>query len=250
MSTFTRTRFSLVFAAAAAASLASPAWMRADTLPDAAPENAGQAFTREQVVAGLTRALVSHFNLEGDLQIELLRAWAVPARTALVWDLDVVEFPPVATSSMMLRTRILADGAPHAEVNIVIRAQLWRDAWATRQPVALGAGFDAAVLETRRVDLFRDREALPASVGDRSYIYARAVSAGRMLTWRDVARRPLVRKGDLIEVSATDGPLIVTMKALAMENGAQGDTITVRNPESRKNFSALVIDESRVQVRF
>jgi flagella basal body P-ring formation protein FlgA len=40
------------------------------------------------------------------------------------------------------------------------------------------------------------------------------------------------------------------MKALAMENGAQGDTVTLRNPVSRKDFSALVVDENRVQVRF
>jgi flagella basal body P-ring formation protein FlgA len=40
------------------------------------------------------------------------------------------------------------------------------------------------------------------------------------------------------------------MKALAMENGAQGDVVTVRNPESRKDFAAQVIDENRVQVRF
>jgi flagella basal body P-ring formation protein FlgA len=40
------------------------------------------------------------------------------------------------------------------------------------------------------------------------------------------------------------------MKALAMENGSQGDTVTVRNPQSRKDFAAMVVDENRVQVRF
>jgi flagella basal body P-ring formation protein FlgA len=40
------------------------------------------------------------------------------------------------------------------------------------------------------------------------------------------------------------------MKALAMENGAQGDTVTVRNPVSQKNFAAVVVDENRAQVRF
>jgi flagella basal body P-ring formation protein FlgA len=63
-------------------------------------------------------------------------------------------------------------------------------------------------------------------------------------------RRPLVRKGNLIEVAAIDGDLLITMKALAMESGAQGDTVTVRNPETRKDFSALVVDENRVQIRF
>ena len=68
--------------------------------------------------------------------------------------------------------------------------------------------------------------------------------------WRDISRRPLVKKGDLVEVSTSSGLLIVKMKALAMENGGQGETVTVRNPESQKNFAAVVVDENRVQVRF
>ena len=40
------------------------------------------------------------------------------------------------------------------------------------------------------------------------------------------------------------------MKALALQNGAVGDIVTVRNPESRRDFSALVVDENHVQVRF
>jgi flagella basal body P-ring formation protein FlgA len=35
-----------------------------------------------------------------------------------------------------------------------------------------------------------------------------------------------------------------------MENGAQGDTVTVRNAESRKDFAAMVVSENRVQIRF
>ena len=120
----------------------------------------------------------------------------------------------------------------------------------TKTPLTVGTTFDPAALEARRVDLFREREALPAAVGDRSFIFARAVSAGRMLTWRDITRRPLVKKGDVVEVSANSGQLLVTMKALAMESGAQGDTVTVRNPVSLKNFAAVVVDENRVQVRF
>jgi flagella basal body P-ring formation protein FlgA len=151
---------------------------------------------------------------------------------------------------MMVRCRVLGDAAVVIETTLVVRAQLWRDAWTTRQPLAIGATFDAALLEPRRIDALREREALPATAGDRTFVFARAVSAGRMLTWRDIARRPLVKKGDVVEVSAVDGPLVVTMKALAMENGAQGETVTVRNPESRKDFAAMVVDMNRVQVRF
>ena len=205
---------------------------------------------RDQLLNALTQAVAAHFRFEGDLQLELLRAWAPPAKTATHWDVTVLEFPALPSSSMMLRCRVLADGASVPEFTLVVRAQLWREVWATRQPLTPGAAFDVALLEARRVDVLRERDALPASAGDRAHVFARAVPAGRMLTWRDLARRPLVKKGELVEVSAVEGPLVVTMKALAMENGARGEVVTVRNPESRKDFAALVVDENRVQVRF
>lgn len=211
--------------------------------------NAGP-FSRDELLVHLGRKITAHFNLDGELQLELLRNWAPPARTAAAWVVAVLEFPNVVSSSLLLRCRILADGVAVTDTTFVLRAQLWRDVWAARQPVAMGSSFDPAALEVRRVDALRERDLVPVATGDRSYVFARGVSPGRLLTWRDITRRPLVKKGEVVEVSAVDGGLAVTMKALAMENGAQGDTVTVRNPVSRRDFSALVVEENRVQVRF
>lgn len=221
-----------------------------------APMSAGQAgavpapLSREDFVTGLTQALVAHYNLEGSLELDLLRPWSAPARLAREWTVEVAEFPAVLTSSLLTRCRLLGDGASVGEYTITLRASLWRDAWSARQPVSANATFDPAQLEVRRVDFLRERDALPATVGDHSFMFARSVQPNRLLTWHDVVRRPLVRKGDYVEVAAIDGLLQVTMKGLAMENGAAGDTVTIRNPESRKDFTAQVVAESRVQIRF
>jgi flagella basal body P-ring formation protein FlgA len=223
----------------------------AQPAPDEIAETAvAVPFSQERLVAELVRDLTAHFKFEGDLQLELLRSWLAPARTASAWQVSVLEYPATPSPSMLVRFRLFADGAPLTDLAVVVRASLWRDAWATRQPVAVGATFDPALLEARRVDVLREHDVLPAEAGDRSFVFTLSVPAGRMLTWRDISRRPLVRKGGLVEVSASDGLLLVTMKALAMQNGAQGETITVRNPESRRDFSATVIDENHVQVRF
>lgn len=206
--------------------------------------------TSEVFVASLARDLATHFKLEGDLQLEQLRPWTLPSRVAGQWTVTILEFPTIPSSSMLVRCRVLADGQPVADPTIVLRASLWREAWTTVQPVNYGDGFDATLLEPRRIDHFRERDAVPVSVGDRTYVFSRAIPAGRLLTWRDIARRPLVKKGQVVEVSAVEGLLLVSMKALALENGARGDTVTVRNPESQKNFAATVVDENRVQVRF
>lgn len=215
-----------------------------DSSPSAAP------LAQEQFIAALARDLSGHFNLDGELQLELIRQWSPPEALANSWQIQILEYPAVPATSMLLRCRILGDGQPLAEPTLLLRASLWRDAWVARQPVSNGATFDASLLETRRVDQLRDRDALPAVVGDRSFIFTRSVQAGRLLTWRDIGRRPLVRKGELVEVSASDGQLIIMMKALAMQNGAHGEVVTVRNLDSKKDFSAFVIDENRVQVRF
>jgi flagella basal body P-ring formation protein FlgA len=231
------------------AGLAGPPAHAEDPAPAAAAP-AARPLAQEEFVAEVGRQLKAHFNLEGDLALELIRPWSPPARVAQDWQVAITEFPAVAGSSLLVRCRVAADGRASAEQALVLRAALWRDAWGTREPVVSGATFDAGRLEVRRVDLFRDRDALPAAVGDASFVFARAVPAGRLLTWRDVARRPLVRKGDVVEVSATAGTLAVSLKGIALQSGARGEVVTVRNPDSRKDFSAFVIDENRVQVRF
>jgi flagella basal body P-ring formation protein FlgA len=221
---------------------ADPATPAADATP--AP------LSQDRLLGELNRTLAEHFNLTGELTLELVRPWTPPARVARAWDVAVLEYPAVASAAMLVRCRVAADGEPVAEPTLVLRAALWRDAWVARQPLTSGATFDPALLETRRVDLFRERDALPADVGDLSYVFARAVGAGRLLNWRDIARRPLVRKGEIVEVSAVEGVMAITLKALAMENGARGDTVTIRNLESRRDIHAQVIAENRVQVRF
>ncbi|MBL9216765.1 MAG: flagellar basal body P-ring formation protein FlgA [Opitutaceae bacterium] len=218
--------------------------------PAAAAEPAAAPLARDQFVAALSRDLARHFNLSGDLALELLRPWTPPAQVAAAWDVTITEYPTVASSSMLVRCRVLADGAVASDQSLVLRASLWRDAWSARQPLASGSTFDPTLLDTRRVDLLRERDALPADVGDASFIFTRSLPANRLLSWRDIARRPLVRKGEMVEVAATEGSLVVTLKGLAMENGAQGDTVTVRNLESKRDIHAQVIAENRVQVRF
>lgn len=206
--------------------------------------------TQETLVNAITADLASHFNLDGELQIELLRTWNPSSSVASRWQIQITEYPTVATNAMLLRCRVLADGVASGESTLTVRASLWRDAWVARQPLLNGATFDPALLETRRVDAFRDRDALPATVGDQTFIFSRAVNTGRVVTWRDIGRKPLVKKGDVVEVTAVDGFLSVTMKAMALQSGGQGEAVTFRNLESRKDFTAFVVDENRAQVRF
>jgi flagella basal body P-ring formation protein FlgA len=208
------------------------------------------AFTDDQLVSALERDLTGYFRLDGDLELEMLRPWTPPDTRASTWDVVVAEYPQVPSGTMVVRVRVLGDGATVDDTTLVLRAALWRDAWFARQPLSSGAMFDPALLEARRVDCFRERNALPAASGDRSFVFARQVPADRLLSWNDIARRPLVRKGEIVDVVASEGMLYVTLRALALENGAQGEIVVVRNLESHKDISAVVVADNRVEVSF
>ena len=237
-----------LFVAASALAVTPRLSVAAATDSTLSPSGAPQA--REEFVSDLARDLAAHYNLEGDLEIEVPRNWTPPDCVAHRWQVLVTDYPALPAGSMLVRCRLVADGAVADDTTVILHASLWRDVWVARQPVGNGSAFDPALLDSRRVDLLREREAVPAEVGDRTFIFIRSVQAGRLLTWRDIGRRPLVRKGDVVEVSASEGLLTVSMKGLAMQNGAMGEAVTIRNLESRKDFTAFVVDENHVQVRF
>jgi flagella basal body P-ring formation protein FlgA len=201
-------------------------------------------------LAALNTLILAHYSLEGELQLDFTRPWVDPTPSTVPLSLVVVEFPKQVSSTLLLKVKIESSQLSSAEFPVVLRAQLWREAWSTRQPVARDEVFDSSRLELRKIDLLRERDVLPANAGDGSYAYSHPVPAGRLLSWRDLAPRSLVRKGELIEVAAVDGPISVCMKAVALQNGAVGETISVRNPDSKKEISAQVVGEKRVVVRF
>ncbi len=197
----------------------------------------------------LTEKLTAHFRADGQLILEATRPINVPKTS---YELTLLEAPASLSSLLIVRVRLTpaASTVAPSEHSIALRAQLLQDAWATRVPIERDQAIDLAQLEARRVDTLRDRDAILVSADLNELSYARAITSARMLSWSDLSRRVLIRKGQIVEVVATDGQLAVTMKALALENASAGSSIKVRNLESRKDFTAQVVAENRAQVRF
>lgn len=203
----------------------------------------------EQLLSALAVNLQARFNLVGDLQVDFANPWNPPPRVAKEWHIVIVEYPSSAGSSMVVRYRAFADSALVEESTVILRASLWRDAWFAREPLAPGGALDSTLVEPRRIDCFRMRDGIPTGTQDPDLILTRSVPAGSMLTWHDVGHRPLVRKGEIVDVTASTGLLRVTMKGIALQSGALGDLVTVRNPDSLKTIPALVVGDNRVEVR-
>jgi flagella basal body P-ring formation protein FlgA len=76
------------------------------------------------------------------------------------------------------------------------------------------------------------------------------LNPGTPLSWRHVASVPLVRRGEIIDVVAMEGALMISMKGKAIDDGSDGDLIRVSNLSTNKKFQAQVIDDKKARVLF
>ena len=195
----------------------------------------------------LTALLTERYQATGQLQL----AWNRPRPAAAPADADLV----ILTSSKELAPQILVtvratDSAGQVSDHmLVLRAELWRDGWMVRDPVVVGTQVNPLFLDPRRYDALRERDTIAADT-TLELDFARNMPTGRLIAWRDVVRRPMVRRGQAMEVIASYGTLTVTLHGIALQDAARGESVRVRNPDSKKEFVAQVVGESRATIRF
>lgn len=234
-----KTRLALFSLLLALAALVRP--LAAQSAPSAAAQ------PNDPWLDTLSALLVDRYQLSGELQLAWTRGR--PSNAPANADLVIVQAPAEIAPQILVTVRATDSEGRSGEYTLVLRAELWRDGWILREPVANATPLDALAMDTRRFDALREREAIVAD-SSAELNFARNVPAGRLLTWRDVVRRPLIRRGQAVEVLATSGALTITLRGVALQDAARGESVRVRNPDSKKDIIALAVSESRASVRF
>lgn len=219
------------------------------TKPIGASQN---LLTIERLTAELEKELAVRLSVTGELKLTLGSTWEPARLPADDLFLSVTELPIGGVSSaFFVRVKCSSGGNVVGEWQLPVRAQLWQDVWVAATRLERGQSLDRTLLGVQKVDILRERAPLiPAESDPTSFDVTQSIPAGRALTRRDIIERPIIRKGQVVEVVAKHGALAISMKALALESGATGDLIKLRNLESRKEFSGQILHESTVQVHF
>lgn len=85
------------------------------------------------------------------------------------------------------------------------------------------------------------------SLGDRGgYRSQRSIAQGAVLTPNMVAASSIISKGQRVQLNSNAGPVNVSMMGIAMQNGALGSRIMVKNLNSGKQLEGVVASENIV----
>lgn len=120
-----------------------------------------------------------------------------------------------------------------------------------RQPVARGAAVPADAVQTLRAELTgMPLTRLPAMkdiVGARAL---RPMVAGEIVLPSFVAAHRAVEAGARVTVVALAGAVEVTAEFIAVDGGAVGDTIRIRNPQTKKFVRGRILKSGLVEVLY
>ncbi len=208
---------------------------------------AAQANAVDPWLMQLTLLLDDHFTPDGRLELDWGRENRAEHNATDV--LELVTTPQSLASQMVARVQITREDGSQNTYSLILAAKLWTSGWSLREPALMRTPVVGSALVVTPYDALRLRDVLQWDEST-ELDFARNLPGGRLLTWRDVVRRPLVRRNQAVEVTATDGALTVTLRGIALHDAVRGEAVRVRNPDTRKEFVATVSDDARAFVNF
>jgi flagella basal body P-ring formation protein FlgA len=186
----------------------------------------------------------------GELELRLVRPWTSRTVPDEPLAIKILDLPPTGvTPSFIVRFELRTARETVGTWQLSLQARIWRDIWVARSALKRGGPVADADLERDRRDVLTLRESLAEfSAGDTTLELAEPLQAGSPVLARSVIARPVIRRGQADDALVQDGTLSITMKVEALEDGAPGQTIRVRNFQSRRDLRGKVLNEQTILI--
>jgi len=137
--------------------------------------------------------------------------------------------------------RVFVDGELYRTVGTTWEVALWERRSVLRHAVSAGESLDPADFETRRVRVGAgpDARALPPEALEQA-VATRDLEEGAVLSDRDVERRLVLHRGDVVSLEVQRGKVVVRALVTALGEGRVGDRVRVRCDRTGKELVARV----------
>lgn len=197
----------------------------------------------------VSQALRSYYNLESPLVLSSVNV--LDTLNDLPERVEILDAPSKVSSNMLLKVRFMKGDQSVGEVTGAFRAKQFADALVSKRSLRSNSEVSSEDFIVERIDTLDQRDALvPVDIDLSQYQTNLSVPAGRPLSWGALKSRPLVHKGDYVEVVASAGALKINTKAMALSDGGLNEIVTLRNLSSNRQFQAKVINENLAQISF
>jgi len=108
---------------------------------------------------------------------------------------------------------------------------------------------DQIDLAKERRDVINVRQSLwQGKKADSKFCLAQGVSSGSLIYDRHVKLTPVVKRGQIASAFVQIRSLTIRLKVEVLEDGAPGETVRIRNLQTKKELRGTVINEKFIRV--
>lgn len=234
--------------AAAAPNLMTTNWTGADSVQ---VSRRTHTLNEANLVALLTVSLQRDYVKDrGELELNLTQPWDATLVPDEPLTLKVLELPTEGvTRSFIIRFQLCTATEIAGTWDVTLQAHIWRNVWVAHSDLLRGDLLaDADVVQDRRDVLTAHEPLADFSPSDTALELAESVPAGNILFARDLKLRAVIHRGQVADAVIQDGPLNVTAKVQALEDGAPGQMIRARNVASQRDLTGKVLDDHTIEI--
>jgi len=213
---------------------------------------APRIFSEAEFVTLLTTTLQRDYVKDrGELELTCQQPWSPLTVPDDPLTLKILEAPTAGVApSFIVRFQL---GTAHATLGTwqaAVQAHVWRTVWVAHSNLRRGLPVDDADILRERFDVLNVRDALADFTTETgaNLELAEPVGSGVPLLARMIKLRAVIHRGQVANALVQDGMLSVTTKVEALEDGAPGQVIHARNPESRRDLSGRVLDNHTILI--
>ena len=208
--------------------------------------------TIDKLIPELSKRIQASQQLKGTFKLTPRERWNPFYVPGGDWRIEVVETVPSSLAAVsIIQFKVYVSEKLLGVWKQSFKCQLFQDILICDSNLARGAAVTEADFQVKNADILqlRVRPILAGELTGRHEL-RQYLAPGLPLSWRHITSIPLVRRGDIIDVVATEGALMISLKGKAIEDGADGEMIRVTNLSTKKMFQAQVIDDKKVRVIF
>lgn len=130
-----------------------------------------------------------------------------------------------------------------------LQARIWREIPVAHSPIPRGQLLrDADIILERRDVLSQHEACIDFPVTDNLLESSAGIQAGMPVTSRLTRSRPVLHRGQIVEAIFQDGPMTISLKVEALEDGAVGQTVRVRNPKTNRELYGKIQTQDLVSI--
>jgi|TARA_B100000959_G_C14912977_1_gene595955 flagella basal body P-ring formation protein FlgA len=213
---------------------------------------ASKEITGSQLLPMVTEALQKTFEInDANLVLSPTRPLpTVPVPSDALVQVQIISHPSNGPTAF-IRTQyaLLVDGRRVGEWTGFFKAQLLKEVWLTGKIAARHTSLDKVKLIRKKVDVINLRTGVWEGKPNSTLQLTQGLGTGMVLLPRYVRRTPVIFRNQLVTGVLHYKALKIELRnLLALEEGAPGDTIRLRNNSSYKEIRGKIINGSSVQL--